>query len=198
MRLNYLFIFLSLIMPSIATAQIKSSVTYQYYPVKPKAGIPLSKQVLIDSPLSPNGVKVTAMAPWNIKYDVDYNKLGNNMCSIRYYEISYTCNIILPRLESSQKELNSAFNRYIPSLRQHEEQHCKIVSDHARLLQDKILNLQKESCGNLRKSVILARNSVISAANKAHEVFDKQTSEKYKAFYPLKHFLGHVIPRYSE
>ena len=198
------FIGLSLLNSAVLRAEetvvtgysVQPSVTYQYYTVRPEAGISIYRQMFKDSTITHKDVKVAAITDWDIKYNCDYKKLDDNLCEIEKFEVTCRCDLTLPRLVTKEIRLQEAFDEYMIYLKRHELQHCQIATDYANHLEKNLraLAFRPMECGALKSAVKASRNEAVTEAKKEHRLFDRRTLENRKKFHAGEYFLGDLFP----
>lgn len=179
--------------PAGLIAEVNLTIEYEYYPVKPQKGRTVYSQMFKDSPIVHKNGKVVAITHWNIKYNIDYKQLENDLCDIKNYEVFVPCKTTLPRLISNDKKLNEAFDQYLPYLKKHERGHCLIALDKAEIFDNELKSMGRMKCSELKAAVKAARRRAIVKAKADHKAYDEQTLENRKSFHPAKHYLGNLL-----
>jgi len=196
MRWPFLLVFIGVFfIGSTAMPQVQPTITYEYYSVRPKAGQSIYKQMFEDSTIMHRSRKVVAITDWDIKYTCNYKSVGSGKCAIDEYDVRSICKITLPKLISDERNINDAFNEYIPHLRNHEMYHCQIATDYANYLDGQLKALGPMECQVLKATVKKIRNQAIREAKKAHKLFDQQTLANRKNFHAGKYFLADLFPQ---
>lgn len=127
-----------------AQAAVSEDFAIRYYAVDARKGRSLDDALAASSPISatgPSGQRFHGYTEWYVKWSWRHRFEADGRCRITSVDVALTGSMLLPRLTGGTVRQNTVFDRYLTSLREHEEGHRRIAQEAARDIERTLLSL---------------------------------------------------------
>lgn len=136
-----LFVALLTLAASSALAEVSESLAYRDYSVAPHPAESLLFALNRASPIRENGRTFHGYTEWQVSWRFRWHQEPSGRCAITSARTQVTGSIQLPQLKGGTAAQKTAFERYLPALREHELGHYRIGRDAAAHIDREILQL---------------------------------------------------------
>lgn len=157
------------------TAEIKESLTYDYYPVRVSASETLSAALHRATPIREEGRRYHGYAHWSVDWSFWWRGSAQS-CHIDRVEVRLQGRIQLPKLEGGDADQRRQFTRYLAALEKHEVGHIGFGQRAAREIEWGIHRLaEAPSCNELEASANQIGHRIMRYYQDLEDRYDRDT-----------------------
>jgi predicted secreted Zn-dependent protease len=164
---------------SLAAAEPRVIINYDYYDIEGRTAAELREQMDRNGVLWTNGNTYDAYTGWNVKWNYRY-RVTDHDCSIGSVTTTLNVEYRLPRwtdYAGGPAALKKRWDDYIKALRQHEDGHKGIGVKAAVEIERSIAELEPAgTCDALAETANALSRRIISEYAAAERVYDAQTN----------------------
>lgn len=170
-------------------AEIETDIQYKYYSVEITTADKVVSEMFLATPISIDGKRFLGRARWNIKYNIKW-AVHFEMCEIVEVLIVNPCLITLPEIQTEDPVLKHLLDNYFKFLKTHELIHCRIATEHAAKLEEKLWEIGRVKCEDVKNLARVEHQSVIAECKSAQGRFDRASNHGHNDGIDLGHLLA--------
>lgn len=154
------------------SAEVNEEIEETYYDVEHEEGDSLSQSITAASPIEGGFHGYTK---WNVKWRYNW-QYDDEECWITNVTVDYSATITLPELYTDDPKAQRRFDKYMVSLREHEEGHVDNGRAAAEEIEEAILNMDaRPTCEMLKQDANALGHSIVKRGNRADKEYDRVT-----------------------
>lgn len=146
------------------------------YPVRGRSGLEL-RESLLRRGREMEGEVAHGWTEWSVDVGYAYERTGDR-CRLTRPDVDLRITVHVPRWSPPTGVAGSTvvrWNRYVRGIRRHEEEHVRIAREAADAVYRGLDSLPPGDCGSLRRRVDGLADSVLGAARRRQDRFDRVT-----------------------
>ena len=170
-----------------AQAIFRAHLDYAYYDVEVKPGQRILPAIMRTTTLPPSDRNPAPIGKhiWQLTWNYDRAWGENWTCKVNGTTVDVTATIHLPRLKGGDATQQAAFDKYMVTLKAHEDHHHTIAREAAEALDHALRSLPAARDCNALHTLALARAQyVIDRYNQRQREFDIEEQKRSAEFYP--------------
>lgn len=173
--LAVLMIFAYMLYPGQAEAQVSQKIEYKYYRIWPEAGRDLVNSAFAATPIEVDGKKYLGHTYWQIAYNYRNVQSSIGICRTKEIQVTCSCLITLPKLQSSDSGLNRAFDGYVEKLKKHELEHCRLSTEYAGKFYQYALGVKNQKCEQFDQVIRGKYDTLVNELKSEQKRYDQRT-----------------------
>lgn len=179
---------------TLLQAEIVPEIKYKSYPVEITTADRAYFESASSTPIAIDQKRFMGLTSWVIKYDYKYQQTSN-LCQIKEVTVTNHCDITLPDFKGGDELLADTLSRFLQGLKEHELIHCRIATEYATKLKEKIKEIGQvqAQCENLEKTVQKEYTGIVEECRKAQSDFDAASKHGAHDGGSLDNQLGNLL-----
>lgn len=159
-----------------AAAEVRQSLVYDYYDVRPRADESIADALSRVSPIRQGGRVFHGYTRWWVEWRFWWRETPNRRCRIDRVEVSVRGEIQLPELKAGSSNQRDRFLRYRDALHQHELGHYGFALRAGQEIDRGIANLPAEpTCRRLETVANDIGHGTLSHYRQLEDRYDRET-----------------------
>lgn len=178
-RLSRLLAASFIVIASAANAKTIIDEKITYYDVVPSSVESLTDTLIEATPIRRSGNRFFGQTRYSIEWTYDH-EIRNKFCRVAKVKVTAKIKTTLPRLQSEDGQVLSAWNSWYPALEDHQNQHKQHAIDTANKLDKKIKKLRRQKdCQVLFANATALADEMINESLELDVAYDEDTRFGY-------------------